>query len=168
MSAALIRTCPNQSCKKPTIKEAGCNKMSCSVWSVRRSVLVATPPTTITDETSASSAVLSRTLFCYVCTAIVKDYSHFDQQPDNYAKAKDGKKCPLWEDMAARHAKEVSTRISLSSSFIVRLTTRSLLQQVKEARDVAQAELRARGEDIAEEDIGSSAGRLINFLASQS
>jgi hypothetical protein len=32
MSKALIRNCPNEACKKPAIKEAGCNKMSCSVW----------------------------------------------------------------------------------------------------------------------------------------
>lgn len=80
MTKALIRVCPNKSCARPTIKEAGCNKMTCGAC---------------------------RTLFCYVCAAIVQDYSHFDQQPDAYHKPKDSEKCPLWEDLngqpASRH-----------------------------------------------------------------
>lgn len=32
MTKALIRICPNPTCKKPAVKEAGCNKMSCNVW----------------------------------------------------------------------------------------------------------------------------------------
>ncbi|KAL7415104.1 hypothetical protein BDY24DRAFT_383722 [Mrakia frigida] len=103
MTKALIRVCPNTTCKTPALKEQGCNKMTCTAC---------------------------RTVFCYVCSAVITDYSHFDQSPADYSKPKDKDKCPLWEDMNVRHAKEVA-----------------------DARDRAQAELKARGGDIADEDI---------------
>jgi hypothetical protein len=53
MSAALIQTC--NKCKKPFIKDYGCNKMSCSCGNLQ----------------------------CYVCGQSIHDYAHFDRsRPD--------------------------------------------------------------------------------------
>ncbi|KAH8925780.1 hypothetical protein BT69DRAFT_1216116, partial [Atractiella rhizophila] len=50
MSEALLRVCPNERCKNRFIKEDGCNKMWCPSC---------------------------RTSSCYLCGAVVSDYSHF-------------------------------------------------------------------------------------------
>jgi TRIAD3 protein (E3 ubiquitin-protein ligase RNF216) len=57
MTKALIRICPNKACNTPMLKEAGCNKMTCSKC---------------------------RTLSCYICSAIIKGYDHFDQAPGGF------------------------------------------------------------------------------------
>ena len=50
MSAALIQVC--NKCKKPFVKEYGCNKMHCSCGNLQ----------------------------CYVCAESISDYSHFDRR----------------------------------------------------------------------------------------
>lgn len=80
MTAALVRSC--NKCKKQFIKESGCNKMHC---------------------TSCNS------LQCYVCSATVKDYNHFDQGGylGRNVKGSQGKKCPLYDNVEERHEREV-------------------------------------------------------------
>jgi len=56
MSAALIQTC--NKCKKPFVKEYGCNKMHCSCGNLQ----------------------------CYVCGESISDYSHFDRGRSNGSK----------------------------------------------------------------------------------
>jgi TRIAD3 protein (E3 ubiquitin-protein ligase RNF216) len=68
MSAALIRQCPNDKCKKPFVKETGCNKITVSCCIVN----------TIAQLTRQCTSC--RTLSCYICRQIIKDYSHFDQR----------------------------------------------------------------------------------------
>lgn len=84
MSAALMRNCPK--CKKPFVKESGCNKITCYTCS---------------------------TMSCYVCRKVITGYDHFDQrQPPVAANASTSKaspkKCLLWEGpVETRHAQEV-------------------------------------------------------------
>ena len=75
MSAALMRTCPK--CRKPFIKESGCNKIRCYTC---------------------------RTVSCYICRKIIDGYDHFDSRT---SKGGSSQKCPLWDAVEARHAQEV-------------------------------------------------------------
>lgn len=49
------------------------------------------------------------TLQCYVCSAIVKDYEHFDQGPHRgrTVGGPQSKKCPLYDNVEERHDREV-------------------------------------------------------------
>ncbi|KAF2638077.1 hypothetical protein P280DRAFT_529774 [Massarina eburnea CBS 473.64] len=77
MSAALIRSC-NQ-CKHPFVKEAGCNKMTCTHC---------------------------RNVQCYVCSKNVAAYDHFiDGQG---GPRDDDSRCPLHDNVEARHEQEVT------------------------------------------------------------
>ncbi|KAI0070670.1 hypothetical protein K474DRAFT_1608247 [Panus rudis PR-1116 ss-1] len=78
MTQALMRNCPK--CKKPFIKEAGCNKMICPNC---------------------------RTMSCYICRKVIQGYEHFNQRPP-YDQARDDTKCPLWDQAEQRHAAEVA------------------------------------------------------------
>lgn len=79
MTAAMIRSC--NKCKKQFIKDYGCNKMSC-----------------------ASCGNLQ----CYVCSATLKDYNHFDQQPQRTGGGgSNSKLCPLYDNVEERHEREV-------------------------------------------------------------
>lgn len=69
MTAALVRKC--NKCAKPFLKEDGCNKMKCSCGNTQ----------------------------CYVCSANILDYSHFDA----------GKPCPMYGDMTDLLQKQVDT-----------------------------------------------------------
>ncbi|GAB1735946.1 hypothetical protein NU219Hw_g5279t1 [Hortaea werneckii] len=77
MTAAMIRSCNR--CKKHFIKEYGCNKMTCPSC---------------------------RNMQCYCCSQTLKDYEHFDQAPSGSSR-RNGKKCPLYDDVEARHEREV-------------------------------------------------------------
>ncbi|KAI0001329.1 hypothetical protein BJV74DRAFT_819893 [Russula compacta] len=81
MTRALMRNCPK--CQKAFVKEYGCNKMTCTYC---------------------------RTLSCYVCRSIIKGYDHFDEsRPGSAQRAgSSSKKCPLWDPIEDRHAKEVT------------------------------------------------------------
>jgi len=76
MSAAMIRKC--NKCGTPFIKEAGCNKMTCTRSGCRN-------------------------VQCYVCSKSC-DYSHFD---DAARGGKRGN-CPLFESVEQRHQDEVN------------------------------------------------------------
>ncbi|KAK5701425.1 hypothetical protein LTR17_022618 [Elasticomyces elasticus] len=81
MTAAMIRSC--NKCKKQFIKDYGCNKMACSSCG---------------------------NLQCYVCSASVKDYNHFDQAPNralNPGNPATAKMCPLYDNVEERHEKEI-------------------------------------------------------------
>jgi len=80
MSAALMRNCPK--CKKPFIKESGCNKITC---------------------------YNCLTISCYVCRQSIVGYDHFNQNrgPGTASTSETSKKCPLWEPVENRHAEEV-------------------------------------------------------------
>ncbi|RDB23527.1 hypothetical protein Hypma_009216 [Hypsizygus marmoreus] len=81
MTRALMRNCPK--CKKPFIKEAGCNKMTCPNCS---------------------------TLSCYVCRQVVTGYDHFNQVAPGQAGSSNNPnahKCLLWDQVEQRHADEV-------------------------------------------------------------
>lgn len=69
ISSALIRKCP--SCKKPFIKDSGCNKITCGCG----------------------------TKCCYLCSATIRDYSHFCQVPHCTHK-QNCKSCPLYSNDA--------------------------------------------------------------------
>ncbi|KAL2890335.1 RING finger protein [Ceratocystis lukuohia] len=69
MSDALIRRC--NKCQSPFLKEAGCNKMTCSVKTCRNTQ-------------------------CYVC-GMDADYSHFYRAGEG---KRAGPKCPLWDTEA--------------------------------------------------------------------
>lgn len=75
MTAALIRTC--NKCSTPFVKEAGCNKMTCT----RNGCF---------------------NIQCYVCSKSC-DYSHFNETSRG---GKPGN-CPLFEDVESRHEQEV-------------------------------------------------------------
>jgi len=75
MSNALIRECPK--CKAKFYKEEGCNKMRCSCG----------------------------TNSCYICRAIVTDYTHYK---GHEREGEPAKPCPLWDDTATRNYTEVS------------------------------------------------------------
>ncbi|KAI6799759.1 hypothetical protein KC361_g2712 [Hortaea werneckii] len=77
MTAAMIRSCNR--CKKQFIKEYGCNKMTCPSCHNKQ---------------------------CYCCSQTLKDYEHFDQAPFGSGR-RDGKKCPLYDDVEVRHEREV-------------------------------------------------------------
>ncbi|KAI9792236.1 MAG: hypothetical protein M1833_001235 [Piccolia ochrophora] len=74
MSDALIRKCPK--CEAKFVKELGCNKMMC--------------PT-------------CKTLQCYVCSKVIRDYSHFDDETRNGARGR----CPLFDNTDLRHDADV-------------------------------------------------------------
>ncbi|RMY67297.1 hypothetical protein D0863_07881 [Hortaea werneckii] len=77
MTAAMIRSCNR--CKKQFIKEYGCNKMTCPSC---------------------------HNMQCYCCSQTLKDYEHFDQAPFGSSR-RNGKKCPLYDDVEVRHEREV-------------------------------------------------------------
>ncbi|RDB23590.1 hypothetical protein Hypma_009259 [Hypsizygus marmoreus] len=85
MSCALMRNCPK--CRKPFIKETGCNRMTC--------------PT-----------VNCRTVICYACRKAIGSagYSHFNllpaEQPCSSTSADLGK-CLLWDNVEQRHEEDV-------------------------------------------------------------
>ncbi|OQO09681.1 hypothetical protein B0A48_05083 [Cryoendolithus antarcticus] len=106
MTAALIRGC--NGCKKQFIKEYGCNKMTCPSCGH---------------------------LQCYVCSTSLKGYEHFDQTggypaPGQHQATPAGGKCPLYDDVEARHEHEV-----------------------KVAEDAARAEVVASNPDVTAEDL---------------
>ena len=103
MTAALIRSC--NKCKKQFIKEYGCNKMTCPSCS---------------------------NLQCYVCSASLKDYNHFDQGPPraNGGAAPNSKLCPLYDNVEERHEREV-----------------------KEAEAAARAQVVTDNPDVSPEDL---------------
>nr|OQO20942.1 hypothetical protein B0A51_11454 [Rachicladosporium sp. CCFEE 5018] len=106
MTAALIRGC--NGCKKQFIKEYGCNKMTCPSCGH---------------------------LQCYVCSTSLKGYEHFDQTggypaPGQHQAPPAGGKCPLYDDVEARHEREV-----------------------KVAEDAARAEVVASNPDVTAEDL---------------
>ncbi|KAF5376136.1 hypothetical protein D9615_007703 [Tricholomella constricta] len=78
MSGALVRQCPG--CKKPFIKETGCNKMKCP---------------------SANCGTYS----CYICRQIIKGYDHFDQTIGTADRRSET--CRLWDAVDERHAEDV-------------------------------------------------------------
>ncbi|KAF8641348.1 hypothetical protein AX16_010046 [Volvariella volvacea WC 439] len=80
MTNALMRNCPK--CRKPYIKEDGCNKMTC---------------------------VSCRTLWCYICRKIIRGYDHFDSSNNPYGPgpSSSGKKCRLWDPKEKIHDEEV-------------------------------------------------------------
>ncbi|RMY99767.1 hypothetical protein D0862_06990 [Hortaea werneckii] len=100
MTAAMIRSCNR--CKKHFIKEYGCNKMTCPSC---------------------------RNMQCYCCSQTLKDYEHFDQAPLGSSR-RNGKKCPLYDDVEARHEREV-----------------------KEAEEVAKKQLMEDNPDLNAEDL---------------
>lgn len=65
-------------CKKQFIKEYGCNKMTCPSCG---------------------------NLQCYICSETLKGYEHFSQHPGG--EARPGGKCPLYDNLEARHEREV-------------------------------------------------------------
>ncbi|GAA5916284.1 E3 ubiquitin-protein ligase RNF216 [Sporobolomyces salmoneus] len=97
MTEAMIRSCPK--CQLKYIKSEACNKITCSKCGA---------------------------LSCYICQAVVKDYSHFDQSAPG-APNGNSSKCPLWDDTDVRHFNEV-----------------------EEARKKAQAELDPKTQEYAE------------------
>ncbi|USW57265.1 Putative TRIAD supradomain-containing protein [Septoria linicola] len=104
MTAALVRKCGK--CSKPFIKEFGCNKMSCPSCG---------------------------NLQCYVCSASVKDYDHFVQNPAGGPRTGAGsskKLCPLYDNVEERHEREI-----------------------KEAEAKARAEAMEANPDITEDDL---------------
>lgn len=80
MTRALMRNCPK--CQKAFVKEYGCNKITCTYC---------------------------HTVSCYVCRSIIKGYDHFDDSRRGGPRQSSGsKKCPLWDAVEDRHAKEVA------------------------------------------------------------
>ncbi|KAI7155143.1 hypothetical protein KC349_g7192 [Hortaea werneckii] len=100
MTAAMIRSCNR--CKKHFIKEYGCNKMTCPSC---------------------------RNMQCYCCSQTLKDYEHFDQAPLGSCR-RNGKKCPLYDDVERRHEREV-----------------------KEAEEAAKKQLMVDNPDLNAEDL---------------
>ncbi|KAI7217603.1 hypothetical protein KC333_g4114 [Hortaea werneckii] len=100
MTAAMIRSCNR--CKKHFIKEYGCNKMTCPSC---------------------------RNMQCYCCSQTLKDYDHFDQAPLGSSR-RNGKKCPLYDDVERRHEREV-----------------------KEAEEMAKKQLMEDNPDLNAEDL---------------
>ncbi|KAL1588172.1 hypothetical protein WHR41_03411 [Cladosporium halotolerans] len=78
MTAALIRTCNR--CKKPFIKEYGCNKMVCPSCGNKQ---------------------------CYVCSENVEEYNHFGGHPDNVPRPGNEARCPLFDNLEERHEREI-------------------------------------------------------------
>lgn len=74
MTEALMRKC--KKCGLGYVKESGCNKIQCS---------------------------RCKTMSCYVCSEIVRDYSHFN---DSGRGGKNGN-CPLFENTDERHESEI-------------------------------------------------------------
>ncbi|KAH8112643.1 hypothetical protein DFH11DRAFT_1511497 [Phellopilus nigrolimitatus] len=79
MTGALMRNCPK--CKKPFVKESGCNKMTCPHC---------------------------RTLSCYICRQIITSYDHFDSVIGNRQGSSANTKCNLWDPVEKRHDEEVA------------------------------------------------------------
>lgn len=75
-----------------------------------------------------------RTLFCYVCNAVISNeaYRHFDQDPADYGRPRDTAKCILWDKLEYRTEREL-----------------------QEAREKAKEELRAKGVAV-DESLGES------------
>lgn len=100
MTAAMIRSCNR--CKKQFIKDSGCNKMTCPSC---------------------------HNMQCYCCSQTLKDYDHFDQAPLGSSR-RNGKKCPLYDDVEVRHEREV-----------------------KEAEEAAKKQLMEENPDLDAEDL---------------
>src|SRR5579859_1518772 len=96
MTQALVRKCNN--CKKPFLKEGGCNKMRCSCGNTQ----------------------------CFLCSANVHDYTHFDQRHQYGRKLG----CTLYGD-----------------------TKNILKKEVEEAQDKAVREILEKGGEVEEEDV---------------
>lgn len=125
MTAALVRSCVR--CKKVFIKESGCNKMSCGSCG---------------------------TLQCYVCSAVIKNYNHFDQGA-NRGKTSNGaqaKKCPLYDDVEERHEREVKEAETKARAEVVEnnpdVTAEDLEIKVSEAVKKAETDRRQRGRGV--------------------
>jgi len=103
MTAALVRSC--NKCKKQFIKDHGCNKMTCPSCGNKQ---------------------------CYVCSASVEGYDHFDQRfrPGQVPGPNDRKPCPLQDNVEERHEREV-----------------------KEAEVTARAQVVQENPDITAEDL---------------
>ncbi|KAK7043632.1 hypothetical protein VNI00_008243 [Paramarasmius palmivorus] len=105
MTRALMRKCPK--CSKAFVKEDGCNKMMCPNC---------------------------HSLVCYVCRKLIPEgYAHFNQNAPGLptvGSSSQSKKCPLWERVEERHAKEV-----------------------EEAAEKAKAEWQHDNPDVDEKDI---------------
>ncbi|BGP18474.1 hypothetical protein JCM10213_001211 [Rhodosporidiobolus nylandii] len=105
MTEALLRRCPKEGCGEPFIKEQGtCNKITCSSC---------------------------RTLSCYICKQIIKDYSHFRNAGSNAPGGGNSKStCDLWDDTDSRN-----------------------FQEVEAARIAAEAEARKANPGVTDEDL---------------
>ncbi|EME78572.1 uncharacterized protein MYCFIDRAFT_87855 [Pseudocercospora fijiensis CIRAD86] len=100
--------CANPECEKVSCRRYyGCNKMSCPSCG---------------------------NLQCYVCSADIKEYSHFDQAPHGLPQGgqtlNGAKKCPLYDNVEERHEREV-----------------------KEAEAAARAQVLDDNPDVTEEDL---------------
>lgn len=102
MTEALVRTC--NKCKNKFVKDYGCNKMTC--------------PTCGTH-------------MCYVCKQTVTNYNHFsDSHRPAIPGASGPKKCPLHDDVEARHDADV-----------------------KKAEEEAMRKVREENPDLSEEEL---------------
>ena len=77
MTEASIRIC--YSCRKPFVKQAGCNKMTCECGAI----------------------------MCYLCRKPIKGYSHFGEKKDETPKPPH-QVCPLFSDNVFVHQTEVT------------------------------------------------------------
>ncbi|ORY27659.1 hypothetical protein BCR39DRAFT_537745 [Naematelia encephala] len=92
MSEALIRRCPNEKCRKPFVKDSGCNKIICTSC---------------------------HTLSCYVCKKAVTGYDHFDQGLSGGIRPAGSKQCLLWEtddSEAIMNARDAAQRTVLAEA----------------------------------------------------
>lgn len=75
-----------------------------------------------------------RTLFCYVCNAVITNeaYRHFDQDPADYGRPRNTAKCILWDKLEDRTENEL-----------------------RKSREKAKEELRTKGVAV-DESLGES------------
>lgn len=109
MTAALVRKCGK--CSKPFVKDFGCNKMVslftiyAHIWS-RPLVTHATRVLTLSQSCPSCGNKQ-----CYVCSASVTDYNHFDQTangaPTPNSAGSSIKRCPLYDNVDQRHDREI-------------------------------------------------------------
>lgn len=92
MTEALMRSC--NKCKTRFIKEYGCNKMTCPTCS---------------------------NLQCYVCSESLHNYDHFDpgRVPGQSKASTASTKCPLYDNVEERHAREVKEAEAAARAKIV-------------------------------------------------
>lgn len=92
MTAALVRSCTK--CKKPFIKEEGCNKMTCPSCGNRQ---------------------------CYVCSTSITDYNHFEGGRGAVVPAPGikAKKCPLYDNVEERHEREIKAAADAEKAKII-------------------------------------------------